>query len=183
MNPLLSSSSPARILFCLVWALPLAAAETSDIRWNELATVISGHTVSIPLPGGVTVGGEALSVRNDVLVVDIDKTSDARHYPLGPFVLPRGSITEVRVERRRGSGGKLLGSLLGLLIGMVGGAEVAAHGPNSELAAVSSFTAVAAACTVGGYYLGRNADHRWKVLRVMPGTQDQNRLQTPSDSK
>lgn len=156
-------------LFCL--GVPRASAGTppAEIQWNELAALIIGHNVSIPLAEGEFVEGEALSVRDGSLMVDIVKTSDASRYPKGQTSIPRNSVTEVRVKERRGAGGRILGTAVGALTGVVAGAEIAAHGPRSEAAIVSTFSAVAIACTVGGYYAGRMADRHVKVYRIARG--------------
>ncbi len=145
-----------------------ASAEPADIQWNELATLIVGHHVSIPLAGGVVVEGDALSVRDQALMLDIGRTSDSRQYPKGQTAIPRASITEVRLVEHRGSGGRILGTVVGALVGMVVGGEIAVHGTNSEAAAISTFTASAVACTVGGYYAGSGADRHSKWFRIAP---------------
>jgi hypothetical protein len=139
-----------------------------EIRWNELAALIVGHHVSIPLAGAGPVEGEALSVRDDSIMLDVGKTPDSSRYPKGQTPIPRTVVTEVRLVERRGAGGRILGSVVGALVGIVAGAEIAVHGTHSEAAGVSTFTATAVACTVGGYYAGRGADRRTRVLRIAP---------------
>jgi len=145
-----------------------AATPPAEIRWNELAALIVGHHVWIPLPGGGLVEGEALSVRDDSLVLDIGKSSNTSRYPKGQAPIPRASVTEVRLAERRGTGGRILGTAVGALAGVVAGAEIAVHGTHSEAAGVSAFTATAVALTVGGYYAGRSADRHTRLLRIAP---------------
>jgi hypothetical protein len=145
-----------------------ASTEPAEIQWNELATLIVGHHVSIPLAGGVVVEGDALSVRDQALMLDIGRTSDSRQYPKGQTAIPRASVTEVRLAEHRGSGGRILGTVVGALVGMVVGGEIAVHGTNSEGAGISTFTASAVACTVAGYYAGRSADRHSRLLRIAP---------------
>jgi hypothetical protein len=145
-----------------------AATAPADIRWNELAALIVGHHVSIPLPGGGFVEGEALSVRDDSLVLDIGKTSSASRYPKGQAPIPRASVTEVRLAERRGTGGRILGTVVGALAGAVAGAELAVHKTRSEAAGVPTFTATAVAVTVAGYCAGRSADRHTRLLRIAP---------------
>jgi hypothetical protein len=149
--------------------LPAAAATPpTEVRWNELAALVVGHHVSIPLPGGDKVEGEALIVRDGSLLVDIGTTSSASRYPKGQTPLPRASLTEVRVTERRSTGGRILGTALGALVGMVAGGEIAAHGTRSEAAVVSTFTVTAAAGTVAGFFIGRSADRHTRLLRIAP---------------
>lgn len=153
-----------KVLASGVWILVAvvqvtAATPPAEIRWNELAALIVGHHVSVPLAGGGRVEGEALSVRDDSLVLDIGKTSTS---------IPRSSVTEIRLSERRGSGGRILGTVVGALGGMVAGGEIAAHGTRSEGAVVSTFTATAVAGTVAGYFVGRRADRYTRLLRIAP---------------
>ena len=145
-----------------------ASTGPAEVRWNELAGLLVGHQVSVPLAGGVVVEGETLSVREEALMLDIRKTSDSSRYPKGQTPIPRASITEVRIVEHRGSGGRILGTVVGALVGMVVGGEIAAHGANSEAATVLTFTASAVACTVAGYYIGRSADRHSTWLRIAP---------------
>jgi hypothetical protein len=144
----------------------LQAAVPGEIRWSELAALVVGHQVSIPLPGGVVVAGEALSVRDDSLMLDIARTSDRKRYANGQTPIPRALITELRLVERRGAGGRILGTAVGALAGIVAGAEIAAHGTQREAAAVSTFSATAIACTVGGYFVGRSVDRHSRLLRI-----------------
>lgn len=162
-----------RVLAGSVWLLaalfPAAAAPpVAEIGWNELAALIVGHHVSVPLPAGGKVEGEALSVRGDSLVLDVAKTSDSSQYPKGQTTIPRTSVTEVRLAERRGSGGRILGTVVGAIAGMVAGAEIVIHARGSEGASVSGFTAAAMAGAVGGYFAGRAADRHTRVLRIAP---------------
>ncbi len=143
-----------------------ASAEPAEIRWNELATLIVGHRVSIPLAGGVVVEGDALSVRDQALMLDIGRTSDSRQYPKGQAAIPRESVTELRFVEHRGSGGRILGTAVGALVGLVVGGEIAFRGPNSEAVGISTFTASAVACTVAGYYAGKSSDRHSRWLRI-----------------
>jgi uncharacterized protein YcfJ len=145
-----------------------AGAAPAEIRWNELAALIVGHQVKVPLAGGGVVEGQALSVRDDSLVIDIRKTPDSSRYPRGQTPISRASVTEVWIVEHRGTGGRILGTAVGALAGMIAGAEVAVHGTRSEAAGVSTFSAIAVACTAGGHYAGRRADRRSRRLGIAP---------------
>ncbi len=151
-----------------------------DIRWNELAALIVGHHVSIPVAGGGVVEGQALSVRDDGIMLDIVKTSDANLYAKGQTTIRRSTVTEVRLVERRGTGGRVLGTVVGALLGIVVGAEIAGHGTNSEAAGVSTFSAVAVACTVGGHYAGKRADSHTRLLRIAPSPAESAALPVPA---
>jgi hypothetical protein len=143
-------------------------ADQAPIHWGELSGLILGHEVTVPLEDGVVVAGQVLAVRDQSLMLDVRRTSNATRYPVGAASLPRAAITEIRVVEHRGSGGKILGTVVGLLAGFIVGAEVAAHGTRSEAAGVSTFSAIAVGGTVGGYYAGKSMDVRKRVLVVLP---------------
>lgn len=145
-----------------------AGTAPAEIRWNELAALIVDHHVSIPIAGGAVVEGEALSVRDDSLMLDIRNTSDASRYAKGQTSIPRSFVTEIRLAERRGTGGPILGTVVGALLGMVAGAEIAVHGTRSEAAGVSTFSAIAVASTVGGYYTGRSLERHMRLSRIAP---------------
>ena len=158
----------AAALLSLV-ALPAAAASAPiEVQWNELAPMILGQTVSVALSGGAVVQGEAVSVRDASLALNIRKTSDSRAYPRGEASLPRTAIVELRLVETRGVGGRVLGTVVGAIVGMVGGAELAVHSTNTEGPAVAAFTSVAVSSAVGGYYTGRMVDRHIRVIRIAP---------------
>ncbi len=158
---------------CILTAVAstMAAESPAEIRWNELAALVVGHHVTIPLSAGAVVQGEALSVRADSLVLDISRTSDASRFPKGQTPIPRALVTEVHLSARTGSGGRILGTVVGLLGGAAAGAEIAIHTGHSDGAVVSEFTATAAAGTVAGYLAGRAVDRRTKILRIAPSSE------------
>jgi len=144
-----------------------AGEPAADIHWNELAGLIAGQDISIPLERGA-VAGQVLSVREDSLLMVVQRTSDPARYPKGQVAIPRANVSEIRLAEHRGSGGRVLGSVVGALLGIVAGAEIAVHGTNSEAAGVTVFSAVAVGVTVAGYYAGRGFDRNVRVLHIDP---------------
>ncbi len=159
------------IALCLLLCVPClmlaqTTAQPAEIHWNELATLIAGQQVTIPLPGGGAVAGEVLSVRDDSLMLDVSRTSDPTRYPKGQTAIPRAGLAQIRLIEHRSNGGRVLGSVVGALLGIVAGAEIAVHGADSDAAGVATFSAVAVGVTVGGYFAGRTLDRRTRTLRV-----------------
>jgi hypothetical protein len=148
-------------------AIP-AVAKTSivEVGWDHLSGLILGKTITIALPEGPVVQGETISVTSSSLTLDVRKTSDPVRYPAGRTSLSRPSISEVRMVAAHGSGGRVLGSVVGALVGMVAGGEIAAHALHTEGPIVSTFTGVAVATTVGGYELGKSMDQRVTLIRI-----------------
>src|ERR1035438_10333479 len=62
----------------LLLAVPLLAdaAALMHVKWEGLA-VVTGHTVSIAMPGGAVITGKATSVEADALVVDLGNAESA----------------------------------------------------------------------------------------------------------
>ncbi|MBZ5619564.1 MAG: hypothetical protein LAQ69_12700 [Acidobacteriia bacterium] len=153
---------------CGLGLLPATAGATQiEVRWQELSPLILGHKVTLVLPGAVTISGDAVAVRDDSLMVDIRKTSDAKAFPKGSTAIPRASVTTLQMTETKGVGGRVLGVVVGALIGMVGGGEIVAHGRQGEAAGVSTFLAVAVAGSVGGYYAGKAVDRHTTIIRVV----------------
>jgi len=112
------------IMFCLVHASMQAETRPLELKWNELASTIQGHLVELTLTGGATVTGDVAAIREDVMVLDVKKTSDSKTYPKGNASVPRTSIQLVKL-RKSAVWGKTLGITLGVLTGLtVGGVVV-----------------------------------------------------------
>ncbi len=158
-------------LLALMGALILPAyAGTSrvEVRWAELSPLILGHTVTMVLPGAITVSGDAVAVREDSLLLDIRKTSDSKAWPKGSTSIPRASVNTIQLTETNRVGGRVLGVVVGALGGMVAGGEIVAHGNQGEGAAVSTFLAVSVAGSVGGYFTGKSVDRHTTLIRVAP---------------
>ena len=159
------------LLAVICWLVPTTAfAAELEVKWDELSPLVVGHHVKIVLPEGSIVSGEATAIRGDVLAMDIQKSSDVKDHPLGMTKIPRSSITTIQVTETRGSGGRILGTIVGLVLGSVAGGEIVVHTNtgNNEGAAVGTFTAVTVGATVGGYFAGKAGDQRTRIIRIVP---------------
>src|SRR5215208_122200 len=113
----------------VVGSVPVAAqgrsgAKPLELKWDELAPMIRGHRVDVTIADGTTVRGEAIAVREDTLVVDVSGSSNSQTYPNGNGSIPRGAISLLEVERSRGSGAKTLGTVVGVIAGVVIGGYI-----------------------------------------------------------
>lgn len=153
----------------LAVSLPAVARTANiEVRWSELSPLILGQTVTLVLPGGTAISGQTVAVRDDVLVLDVRRTSDSKVQPKGPASIPRASVTTLQKSETKAVGGRVLGVVVGVLVGMVAGGEIVAHGDMREGPGVTTFTAVAVSGAVGGYYLGKSVDRRSTTIRVVP---------------
>jgi hypothetical protein len=157
----------AAILMCLVWCAAPAEAASLELRWSELAPIILEHRVKVVLPGGQEIQGQAVAVREDALVLDIEKTSDRKAYPKGQGSIPRTSLTTLQVETIRGSGGRTMGLIAGVLGGVVLGGDLIAHTAHSEAAAISSFLGISTGSAIAGYYAGRGHDRQVTIVKIL----------------
>ncbi len=144
-----------------------AASAPVELRWNELNTVIYGQNVELTLPGALTVKGDVVAVREDALVLDITKTSDAKAFPEGNAVIPRASVTLLKLEKS-GSNWRTMGTVLGVLGGVVVGGYIAGKTANSAGSGIAIFLATAGAASVAGRVAGGAADRKITRIRVVP---------------
>ncbi len=123
--------------------------------------------MELSAPGGVQLRGEVISVREDSLVLDVSRSSDTARYPKGSASIPRASIRELSVDRSRGSAGKTLGTIIGVITGVIGGAYIAGTTTDSAGAGIPLFIALASGITIAGYYIGKSADRHTTLIRVV----------------
>lgn len=152
---------------------PMGTPRTADsrpveLRWNELAPMIQGQRVTVTLAGGQTVAGTAVTVRDDALVMDVKESSDRRTYPNGSGTFPRATISRITLQRTRGSSGRTLGTVIGVLTGVVVGGYVAETTTDSAGTGIPLFLGLASGTTIAGYYVGRELDREVTEIRVVP---------------
>jgi uncharacterized protein YcfJ len=146
----------------------LAQAKPLELKWEEIGAIITGHSVRLVLPDATLIKGEAVAVREDALVVDVKSTSNAKAYSKGSASIPRTSVRLIEVERRRGSWGRNVGTVVGVISGIVLGGYVAAVATDSAGAAIPTFLGITAAGTVGGSYVGGRIDKQVTQIKIIP---------------
>jgi hypothetical protein len=154
------------LTLCLFQSSVQAQTRPLELKWAELAPLVQGHTLELTLSGGVTVTGDVAAVRDDAMVLDVKKSSDAKTYPKGNAAIPRASVQLVKLKKS-GSWGKNLGTTLGVLSGVVVGGYVAGSTQNDAAPGIAVFLVVAGAISVGGYMLGKRADQRVTTILVV----------------
>ena len=171
MNRIMNLKSPTALLVAFALAgqsIAMAAPRPVELTWIELNSRIEGRTIQLTLPGGTTVGGEVAVVREDSLVLNVRKTADARAYPKGSATIPRASVTVLSLSETRGKWGRKVGTSLGTLAGVLAGGYIAATTAPSAGAGLAIFGAITGAGSLGGYFLGKSADNRTTLIRVVP---------------
>ncbi len=156
-------------LFVLsVCLAPAAQEERLDLRWNELAEHVHDHTVEIVLPDTASIRGKVTDVTSDAVEINITKTSDRRAHPKGHTSIPRTSVKTLLFRETKGKW-RALGTTIGAGAGGAAGAVIAIRANNegnTELAATSVAATVGAGAALG-YFLGRSADRRTTVFRII----------------
>jgi hypothetical protein len=161
-----------RVLFffaawCVAQTSGTAASTPLELKWTELAPIISGNGVEVMLQDGMTISGEAIAVREDTLILDVKKSSGGKPYSKGNAAIPRNAISLIKVQRSRGAWGRTMGTVVGVVAGL-GAGGYAASRSNSGGAAVATLVAIASGLAVTGYYAGRGLDRRLTLIRIVP---------------
>ena len=167
------TANRARSLALLLAAPLLAdAAALMHVKWEGL-TVVVGNTVSIAMPGGAVIAGKATGVESDALVVDVQKTSDRTAYPKGAVRVPRATLHRFEMQTK-GKVGRIVGTPVGFAVGFTAGvgAVMGIGGGflrnDNQGAATAALIGIAAAGTVGGYFLGNSIDKHWTAIEILP---------------
>lgn len=160
-----------RFLIAMLMAQGSGLAETKPLeaRWNELAPMVNGHSVTLTLRDGIQLKGEVIAVREDELQLNISRA--AKSYDKGSRGIPRKDVVSLDVKRSRGIGGRALGTVVGTLGGMGLGAWVDAR--NNVLKTslgrdAGTFIGIAAGGAVAGYLAGMAIDTRVTHIRIVP---------------
>jgi hypothetical protein len=146
-------------------ARPTGAVE---LRWSELAPVIAGQDVTLQLSDGSAVRGEVLVVRDDALVIARPASRGRTAGDGAEAIIQRTLLQTITVRKTRGSWGRHLGTVIGVLNGVVLGGYIAGSLADSAETGVPLFLALASGMTMAGYYTGRRLDERLTVIRVVP---------------
>ena len=100
--------------------------------------------------------------------MDVKKTSGEKAYPKGSGSIPRNMVSIIKLERTRGSWGRSIGTVIGVMAGLVVGGYVTYVATDSAGTGIPVFLGVASATAVGGYYAGRGLDKRTTLIKIVP---------------
>jgi hypothetical protein len=148
---------------------PSLNSKQVQISWEELSGLVIDKKISTTLPDGTRLEGEALAVRPDALLLDVQKTSNKKLHPKGQTEVPRLAVSEVRVIR---VGGPFMRIFLGILGGIGGGFGASALGFVTDSLGVlvpAVFLGIPLAA-VAGYYAGKLADTHTTRLLIQDAT-------------
>src|SRR5215831_9143750 len=117
--------------FVLAAQHAVAAPSIVSVRWDDLAARVSGKTVTVAMPDGVTLSGRAQAVEPDALVLQIRHTTNRAAYPKGEYRVPRAGVHAIEISQKTARW-RIVGTTLGAMVGVVAGA-FAAIGANGGL--------------------------------------------------
>ena len=138
-----------------------------QLKWGELQARIAGKKVALVLPDGTRIEGKARQVEADGLRLKISKTSDKKAQPKGVRLIPRESVSVVRVTERRVFG-RLLCTIgaIGAAAAIAGAQQIDIYEGVGVIAVPAAVTAGVAGAGIGGYYVGKRLDKRVVDIRV-----------------
>ena len=142
------------------------------MKWDELSGV-AGQNVSIVMPHGAVVTGKVSRVEADGLVMNVARTTDPAAYPKGNLRVARAGLRTIEI-RRKGHKFRVIGTALGFVAGVTGGAAAAIgvqgglFSNNNQGKAAATFAGIIAGATVGGYLIGNAADRKSVTVEVVP---------------
>ncbi len=138
-----------------------------DLKWGELQPRVAGKKVALVLPDGTRIEGKARQVETDGLRMKVSKTSDKKVQPKGVHLIPRQSVSVVRVTDYRWMG-RLIGTLgaIGATAAIVGAQDIGISEGVGVIAVPAAIAAGAVGAGIGGYYVGKRIDKRVVDIRV-----------------
>ena len=148
----------------LIVFLPVSgiAASTTvvDLRWQELAPLISGREVEIPLSSGGRARGEVLAVRADSIFMDVKKVSRT-NYVKGRQSIERSEIPSLNL-RKNTIRWRVVGTTAGIIAGLFAGVAVACVTGDPGL-----FFLIEGGLTTLGHLGGRAGDLKDMTIRIV----------------
>src|ERR1700682_1457638 len=115
------------VALCLGPISATAESRPVELKWTEVAPLVTGNHVDVTLHDGTKVAGEVVAVRPDSFVMDVSGSSGAKPYAKGSSNVPREMISLINVRRTRGSWGRSMGTVIGVVAGLGAGGYAAAH--------------------------------------------------------
>jgi hypothetical protein len=154
---------------------PTLNSRQVQITWEELSALVIDRKISTTLPDGTRLEGDALAVRPEALVLDVQKTSNRKLHPRGQTEVPRPAVSEVRVIRLRGPVMRIVLGFLGGIGGAFGATALGFVTDSLGVLLPMVFLGIPLSA-VAGYYAGKLADtHTTRLLiqgPAQPGDQE-----------
>jgi hypothetical protein len=146
----------------LLWGGP-----QTQLTWSELGSVVDEKVTTV-LPGGTHIEGKVLAVEPEGLRLRVAKTSDRNVMPKGERLVPRASVSVLRVTKHRvlarplcalGAAGATAAIVLGGMSDVYEGALVIVRPAAAAGGAIGM--------GVAGYYIGKRLDRTVTEIRIV----------------
>jgi hypothetical protein len=154
------------MLLCVVQTVCLAGPKPLEVKWSEVAPLIRSHRVELTLRDGARIKGEAVVIREDSMLLDIKKVYGKSLFRKGSAAIHRDELSLIKVQTSRGSWGRSLGTVLGVLSGLTVGLYASIG--DSASYSIPVFLAVASTMTLGGFFAGRALDRQETLIKIVP---------------
>lgn len=155
----------------------LSAKDLAPVRmtWREFRVRLP-EKVELTLPNGARIQGKVLAVEEGGLRMNISKSSDRKLQPKGRRLIPRESISTLRLTEY-GTKGRWIGvgSALAVTAGITAGIAAATH-PDLSGGEVGVFVVIVPAviaggvvgASIGGYFIGKLFDKKVTMIQIEP---------------
>src|SRR5947207_8723247 len=142
-----------------VFSGQLKAADLT-LRWDQLARMVTGREIELHLSDGTRLKGEALAVRPDSFVMDVENTSNKGRYAKGQTEVPRREVSSVNVIQRT-----IRWRAITTPAAVIGGAAL--NGALINVHREGLPLIILPAAIAAGYFLGKRADtHVTKIAII-----------------
>lgn len=138
------------------------------LTWEDLGAKITNKKIGLVLPDGTHVEGKVIGVERDGLRLHISKSSNRARQPKGAHLIPRASVSVLRVEEYR-TIGRVLGAMgAAAVAGGIAGAKYpdVYEGPTVVIVPVVVAGGIIGSA-VGGYYFGKVLDRKVTELSIV----------------
>ena len=158
---------PLALGLLLVAASQAAADETVEVKWDVLGPMIANRKIALALPDGTEIQGKALAAGPDGLRLKVSKTSDRKVMRKGERLVPRASVSVIRMTQHHGIARLLVpAGVLAVSVAVVATRDIDIYeGPLVVVVPVVAAGAIAGG-TVAGYYVGKRMDRKITYIRV-----------------
>jgi hypothetical protein len=160
----------ARAIALLIAPGPLwgGAPDQAQLTWNELGPRIADRKIALVLPGGAFIEGRVQGVLQDGLRVRVTKTSDRRTLRKGEQLIPRQSVSVLRVTEYRKLGRILaVTGTLGAAAGIVAANKPDIYGGPLLIIVPAVVAGGMVGLAVGSYYAGKRLDRSVTEIRIV----------------
>jgi hypothetical protein len=146
-----------------------AGAREIQSKWGELAPLVTDRKIALVLPAGTHIQGKVLAVEADGLRMKVTKTSDRKVLAKGERLIPRQSVSVLKLTEYRKLGRLLctVGSVA-VVAAVIASQEIDVYEGPAVILVPTMATVGTIGVGVGGYFAGKRIDRREVLIRVLP---------------